>query len=65
MREYVELNTLKEDGRLYHNNLLDTIEALIPNQFDSVHAVGRSSRTIRRDPNRIPPSFRRRMERYG
>ncbi|MDE6951337.1 MAG: exo-alpha-sialidase [Lachnospiraceae bacterium] len=39
MREYVELNTLKEDGRLCHNNLLDTIEALIPNQFDSVHAA--------------------------
>ena len=39
MREYVELNTLKEDGRLYHNNLLNTVEALIPNQFDSVHAA--------------------------
>ena len=39
MREYVELNCLEEDGRLYHNNLLDTIEALIPNQFDSVHAA--------------------------
>lgn len=39
MREYVELNRLEEDGRLYHNNLLDTIEALIPNQFDSVHAA--------------------------
>ena len=39
MREYVELNCLEEDGRLYHNNLLDTLEALIPNQFDSVHAA--------------------------
>ena len=39
MREYVELNCLEEDGRLYHNNLLDTIEALIANQFDSVHAA--------------------------
>ena len=39
MREYIELDTLKHDGRLYHNNLLDTIEALLPNQFDSVHAV--------------------------
>ena len=39
MREYIELNTLQEDGRLYHNNLLDTVEALIPNQFDSVHAA--------------------------
>lgn len=39
MREYVELNKLEADGRLCHNNLLDTVEALIPNQFDSVHAV--------------------------
>lgn len=39
MREYIELNTLQEDGRLYHNNLLDSVEALIPNQFDSVHAA--------------------------
>lgn len=38
MREYVELNMLKEDGRLYHNNQLDTIESLIRNRFDSVHA---------------------------
>lgn len=39
MREYIELNTLQENGRLYHNNLLDSVEALIPNQFDSVHAA--------------------------
>ena len=39
MREYVELNTLQEDGRLCHNNLLDSVEALIPNQFASVHAA--------------------------
>lgn len=39
MREYIELNTLQEDGRLYHNNLLDSVEALIPNQFASVHAA--------------------------
>lgn len=39
MREYIELNTLQEDGRLYHNNLLDSVEALLPNQFDSVHAA--------------------------
>ena len=39
MREYIELNTLQEDGRLCHNNLLGTVEALIPNQFASVHAA--------------------------
>lgn len=39
MRGYVELDRLKEDGRLYHDGSLDTIEALIPNQFDSVHAA--------------------------
>lgn len=39
MREYIELNTLSENGRLYHNPLLDSVEALIPNQFASVHAA--------------------------
>lgn len=39
MQEYIEINTLKEDGRLYHNGLLDSVEALIPNQFTSVHAA--------------------------
>lgn len=39
MRGYVELDRLKEDGRLYHDGSLDTIEALISNQFDSVHAA--------------------------
>lgn len=39
MREYIELNTLQEDGRLYRNNLLGSVEALIPNQFASVHAA--------------------------
>ena len=39
MREYIELNTLQEDGRLCHNNLLGTVEALIPNRFASVHAA--------------------------
>ena len=39
MREYIELNTLQEDGRLYRNNLLGSVEALIPNQFACVHAA--------------------------
>lgn len=39
MRQYMEINTLPEDGRLCHNGLLDTVEALIPNQFASVHAA--------------------------
>lgn len=40
MREYIELKTLEENGRLYHNQLLDTVEALIPNHpFDSCHAA--------------------------
>jgi predicted neuraminidase len=38
-KEWIELNTLTSDGRLYHNNLLDTIEALIPNPFVSSHAA--------------------------
>lgn len=39
MREYIEIPVLKEDGKLYHNQNLDSIEALIPNQFNSVHAA--------------------------
>lgn len=40
MRTYIELNTLEENGKLYHNNLLDSVEALIPNApFDSCHAA--------------------------
>lgn len=39
MRQYVEINKMEADGKLCHNHLLDTIEALLPNQFDSVHAV--------------------------
>ena len=35
----IELNTLTNDGQLYHNNMLDTIEALIPNPFVSCHAA--------------------------
>ncbi len=35
----METGVLPQDGRLCHNNLLDTVEALIPNQFASVHAA--------------------------
>lgn len=36
----IELNTLEENGRLYHNNLLDTVEALIPSTpYKSCHAA--------------------------
>ncbi len=38
-REYIELNLLEENGKLYHNNLLDTVEALIPNPYTSCHAA--------------------------
>jgi predicted neuraminidase len=38
-REIIELNTLTRDGRLYKNNNLDTIEALIPNPYVSSHAA--------------------------
>lgn len=38
-KEFIELNTLTGDGRLYHNNMLDTMEALIPNPFVSCHAA--------------------------
>ena len=39
MGNYIELPTLTRDGKLYHNNLLDSVEALIPNRFASVHAA--------------------------
>ncbi|WP_242622592.1 sialidase family protein [Lachnoclostridium sp. Marseille-P6806] len=29
---------MRNDGKLYHNNLLDTVEALIPNPYASCHA---------------------------
>lgn len=39
-RELIELPRLGTDGRLYHNQLLDTVEALIPNTpFNSCHAA--------------------------
>ena len=39
MRNCVELNALTRDGRLYHNPILNSVEALIPNQYNSVHAA--------------------------
>lgn len=38
-RTYIDYNLLREDGKLYHNCLLDCVEALIPNAFASVHAA--------------------------
>ena len=40
MREYIKLNTLEENGKLYYNPLLDSVEALIPNNpYKSCHAA--------------------------
>lgn len=39
MREYIELDSPKANGKLYHNNLLDTVEAIIPNPYGSCHAA--------------------------
>jgi len=38
-REYIDLPLLGDDGRLYRNHLSETVEALIPNPFDSCHAA--------------------------
>ena len=38
-KNYIELNKLTENGKLYHNTLLDTVEALIPNPYASCHAA--------------------------
>ena len=39
-REYIELPTITPDGKLYHNNRTDTVEALIPNApFETCHAA--------------------------
>lgn len=40
MGNYMELNTLTEDGQLYHNPGLDTVEALLSNRpYQSCHAA--------------------------
>ncbi len=39
MRTLIELPVLGNEGKLYHNNLLNTVEALIPNPFTSCHAA--------------------------
>lgn len=38
-REYRELAVMEQDGTLYHNAWLDTVEALIPNPYNSCHAA--------------------------
>ena len=32
-KEYIDINVMEENGRLYHNRRLDTIESLIPNPY--------------------------------
>lgn len=38
-KELLELTRMEEDGRLYKNRNLDTIESLLPNPHTSVHAA--------------------------
>lgn len=38
-KNYINLNTLEENGKLYKNIQINTIEALIPNPYDSCHAA--------------------------
>lgn len=39
-KNLIEIPLMEGNGRLYHNNLLDTVEALIPNSpYDSCHAA--------------------------
>ena len=38
-KEYIDINVMEENGRLYHNRRLDTIESLIPNPYNSCHAA--------------------------
>lgn len=39
MRNLIELPCLGDDGHLYHNARIDTVEALIPNPYASCHAA--------------------------
>lgn len=38
-REYIELKQMEQDGKLYMNRKLGTIEALLPNPQNSIHAA--------------------------
>lgn len=39
-RSYIEIPTISADGRLHHHQLIDTVEALIPNTpYNSCHAA--------------------------
>ena len=38
-QKYMEMNIMEENGKLYHNVRLDTIEGLIPNPYNSCHAA--------------------------
>ena len=39
MRSLIDLPCLGSEGKLYHNHLLDTVEALLPNPYKSCHAA--------------------------
>lgn len=38
-KNYIPMEIMKENGNLYRNLLLDTVEALIPNPYSSCHAA--------------------------
>ena len=38
-REYIDFNVMEENGKLYRNRRLDTVESLIPNPYNSCHAA--------------------------
>ncbi len=39
MREYIRLQDIEENGKVYYNSRLDMVEALIPNPYNSCHAA--------------------------
>ena len=39
MREYIRLQDIEENGKMYYNSRLDMVEALIPNPYNSCHAA--------------------------
>ena len=38
-QEFIEMKGMEEDGRLYHNGRIDTVESLIPNPYNRCHAA--------------------------
>ena len=39
MREYIRLQDIEENGKMYYNSRLGMVEALIPNPYNSCHAA--------------------------